>query len=126
MRNYCVRINSIIHYMTVNTICVLISSLSFYAYVASYFITPHMKSEFKRFDLEKLGLLTIILEFLGATGLIVGLKFSPILAISSLGLALLMLCGFIVRLKWKDSIWIASPAIFYMCLNTYIFLASIK
>lgn len=98
--------------MTVDTICVIISSLSFYAYVASYFISPHMKNEFKRFDLEKLGLLTIILEFLGATGLIVGLKFSPILTISSLGLGLLMLCGFIVRLKLKDSVWISSPAIF--------------
>lgn len=112
--------------MAVDTICVIISSLSFYAYVTSYFISPHMKNEFKRFDLEKLGLLTIILEFLGATGLIVGLKFSPILTISSLGLGLLMLCGFIVRLKLKDSVWISSPAIFYMCLNIYIFSASIR
>jgi hypothetical protein len=112
--------------MTVDTICVLLSSLSFYAYVASYFISPHMKNEFKRFDLEKLGLLTIILEFLGATGLIVGLLFSPILIISSFGLGLLMLCGFVVRLKLKDSVWISSPAIFYMCLNFYIFSVSIR
>lgn len=112
--------------MTVITICILISSLSFYAYVASYFISPHMKNEFKRFNLEKLGLLTIILQFVGATGLIVGLKFSPILTISSLGLGILMLCGVIVRLKLKDSVWISLPAIFYMCLNIYIFLASIR
>ena len=85
-----------------------------------------MKNEFKRFDIEKLGLLTIILEFLGATGLIVGLKFSLILIISSFGLGLLMLCGLIVRLKLKDSIWISSPAIFYMCLNLYVFFASIR
>jgi hypothetical protein len=52
-----------------------------------------MKNEFKRFNLEKLGLLTIILEFLGATGLLVGLKFSPILTIASFSLGLLMLCG---------------------------------
>ena len=112
--------------MTLDIICVLISSLSFYAYVASYFISPHMKNEFKRFDLEKLGLLTIIFEFLGATGLLVGLKFSPILTISSFGLGLLMLCGFIVRLKLKDSVWISLPSIFYMCLNIYIFVASIR
>ena len=30
---------------------VLVSSLSFYAYAASYFLSPHMKSEFKRFNL---------------------------------------------------------------------------
>lgn len=85
-----------------------------------------MKNEFKRFNLEKIGLLIIALEFLGATGLIIGLKFSPILTISSLGLALLMLMGLIIRIKLKDSIWISLPALFYMGLNTYIFWASIK
>lgn len=111
--------------MTVNTICILISSLSFYAYVVSYFLSPHMKNEFKRFNLEKLGLLTIILEFLGATGLLVGLKFNLVLTISSLGLGLLMMLGFIVRMKLKDSIWVSLPALLFMILNLYIFLESI-
>jgi hypothetical protein len=44
-----------------------ISSLAFHAYVTAYFISPHMKNEFKRFNLEKLGLFTIILEFIGAS-----------------------------------------------------------
>lgn len=112
--------------MTIDTICVLISSLSFYTYVASYFMSSHMKNEFKRFNLEKIGLLTIILEFVGATGLLVGLKYNPILMISSLGLGLMMLCGLIVRLKLKDNVWISLPAIFYMCLNIYIFSASLR
>ena len=107
-------------------ICVLISSLSFFGYAVSYFITPHMKEEFKRFGLEKLGLLTIVLEFIGAAGLIVGLKFNSLLVISSLGLALLMLIGLIVRIRLKDNIWISLPALFYMGLNTYIFLMSIR
>jgi hypothetical protein len=85
-----------------------------------------MKSEFKRFNLEKLGLFTIILELLGATGLLVGLKFNPLLTISSIGLCLLMLSGLIVRIKLKDSIWISLPAVFYMGLNLFIFLTSIK
>ncbi len=84
-----------------------------------------MKNEFKRFNLEKISLLIIALEFLGATGLIIGLKFGPILTISSLGLALLMLMGLIVRIKLKDSIWISLPALFYLGLNTYIFWESI-
>ncbi len=97
-----------------------------------------MKNEFNRFNLSKIGLLVIILEFLGATGLLLGLKFGPepffyfqevlpvdlILNISSLGLSLLMLCGFIVRLKLRDTIWIALPAVFYMILNAYIFFAA--
>ncbi len=106
--------------------CILLSSISFFAYVASYFLTPHMKNEFKRFNLDKLGLLTIILELLGAMGLLIGLKFNPILIISSIGLTLLMLSGLIIRIKLKDSIWISFPALFYMCLNGYIFLAAIK
>lgn len=112
--------------MTIVRICILISSLSFFAYVVSYFVSSHMKSEFKRFDLEKLGLLTIILEFLGATGLLVGLKYNPILTISSLGLVLLMLLALLVRMKLKDNIWISLPAVFYMLLNSYIFWESIK
>ena len=112
--------------MDIDKICILTSSLSFFAYALSYFISPHMKKEFKRFGLEKIGLLTIILELIGATGLIVGLKFDPILIISSFGLALLMFSGLIVRIRLKDSIWISLPALFYMGLNTYIFFSSIN
>jgi hypothetical protein len=85
-----------------------------------------MKNEFKRFNLEKLGLLTIILEFIGATGLLIGLQYNFFLIVSSLGISLLMLCGLIVRLKLKDSIWVSLPALFFMLLNLYIFLESIK
>lgn len=85
-----------------------------------------MKNEFKRFKLERLGLLTIILEFMGATGLLVGLIFNPILTISSLGLSLLMISGLIVRIKLKDSLRISWPAGFFMFLNLYIFLESIN
>lgn len=112
--------------MDIEKICILISSLSFFGYAISYFTSPHMKKEFKRFGLEKIGLFAIILQSMGAIGLIIGLKYNPILTISSFGLALLMLSGLIVRIKLKDSIWISLPALFYMGLNTYIFLASIN
>jgi len=85
-----------------------------------------MKSEFKRFGLEKFGLIIIASQFLGALGLLVGLKFNLILMISSFGLALLMLSGFILRMKLKDNIWISLPALFYMGLNAYIFLWSVN
>ncbi len=85
-----------------------------------------MKKEFKRFGLEKMGLFTIILEILGAAGLLVGLYFHFILIISSLGLALLMFAGVIVRIKMKDSMWVSFPAIFYMVLNSYLFWESIN
>jgi len=73
-----------------------------------------------------MGLTIIILEIIGALGLLVGLKFYFILVISSLGLALLMLAGLIVRIKIKDSIWISLPAFFYLVLNVFIFWKSIN
>lgn len=107
--------------MALYTVCVLLSSVSFLGYGVSYFTGPHMKSEFKRFKLEKLGLLTVVLELLGAFGLMVGFFFyKPLLIISAGGLALLMLLGLIVRLRLKDSLWISLPALFFMVLNGYI------
>ena len=111
--------------MDIDKIGVLISSFSFFAYTIYYFKSSKMEMEFKRFGLEKFGLIIITLQFLGATGLMVGLVFNPLLIISSLGLALLMLAGFLVRLKLKDSILVSLPALFYMSLNAYIFLVSI-
>ena len=70
---------------------VLFSSLSFLTYGVAYFKSPNMKSEFKRFGLEKQGMLVAILEVLGAVGLLVGLTISPIMLLSAGGLALLML-----------------------------------
>ena len=112
--------------MDIDKICVLISSFSFFAYTIYYFKSSKMEMEFKRFGLEKFGLIIITLQFLGATGLMVGLVFNPLLIISSLGLALLMLAGFLVRLKLKDGILVSLPALFYMSLNAYIFLWSVN
>ena len=100
---------------------VIFSSLSFLAYGIAYFKSPNMKSEFKRFGLEKQGMLVVILEILGATGLLVGLAVNPIMLISAGGLALLMLLGVAVRMKIGDSIWVSLPALSYMLLNAYIF-----
>ena len=111
--------------MTLIEVCSLFSSVSFFGYVIAYFASSKMKLEFKRFSLEKLGFFIIILELLGAIGLIVGLKFNFILSISSLGLSLLMLSGVLVRIRLKDSILISLPAFFYMVLNGFIFYTSI-
>lgn len=104
---------------------VSISSISFLIYGVSYFVTPHMKGEFKCSGLEKYGSLTAVLEILGAIGLVVGLTMNLILLISSGGLAVLMFLGLVVRTKTKDSIWVSLPAFLFMLLNSYIFLKSL-
>jgi len=102
-------------------ICAVVSSLSFICYVISYSASPNMKKEFIRYGLQKLGLFVIILQFIGALGLIIGFKYPPILLFSSLGLSLLMMAGLLVRIRLKDSLWASFPALFFMLLNAYIF-----
>ncbi len=100
---------------------IFISSLSFLAYGITYFTSTRMKSEFKRFGLEKIGTLTAVLELLGAVGLLVGLKYHPILLLSAGGLAALMFVGIVVRITVKDVLWVFIPAFFYLVINAYIF-----
>ncbi len=111
--------------MDLLTICILLSSFSFIIYAVSYFVGTNMKAEFKRFNLEKLGLLVVILEIFGALGLLLGFWYKPLLLLSSGGLGLLMFLGLIVRINLKDSLWISLPAIFYCLLNAYIFYLSV-
>jgi len=106
-------------------ILILFSSISFVVYGIAYFTSPHMKNEFKRFGLEKSGLLVAVLELFGALGLIVGLILNSILLISSGGLAVLMFLGVVVRLKIGDGLFATLPAFFYMLLNSFIFYKTI-
>ena len=105
--------------------CVLLSSLSFAGYAVSYFVSPNMKKEFERFDLKGFGIYVIILEILGAVGLLVGLFYRPLLLLSSAGLAFLMFFGVLTRIKTKDSLLISTPALFFMFLNAFIFYLAI-
>jgi hypothetical protein len=84
-----------------------------------------MKDEFKRFGLEKFGIIIAILELVGAMGLLVGLMFNAVLLISSVGLSLLMLLGIIVRIKVKDKFLVLLPALIFMLLNLLIFFISL-
>jgi len=112
--------------MHLQQVLVIISSLSFLAYGITYFTSSKMKNEFIRFGLSRLGIISSILQILGALGLLVGLVYNFILPIASGGLTLMMFVGVAVRLKIKDSVFIMLPALFFLFLNLYIFCASIK
>jgi len=111
--------------MDIDLVLIFISSISFLGYGIAYFVSDKIKQEFKRFGLEKLGILTAVLELLGATGLLVGLKFDIILLISSGGLALLMFLGVLTRIRVKDSLGQSFQALFFMVLNAYIFIVAL-
>lgn len=104
---------------------IFISSLSFMGYGIAYFKSTKMKSEFKRFGLEKAGTFTAVLELLGALGLLIGLKVYIILLVSAGGLTILMFLGVAIRIKVRDTLWVTLPALFFMILNAYIFFMSL-
>ena len=80
-----------------------------------------MVTEFKRFGLDKQRAMTGVFQLVGGLGLGIGYFESLTLAaISAAGLALLMLLGFIVRLKIKDSVIASAPALMYALLNGYL------
>ena len=105
----------------INVVAILLSSISFLVYGSMLLKLESMQMEFKRFKLEKLMILTGVLELLGGAGLLVGFYIDFILLISSGGLGLLMFFAFLVRLKMRDSFLVSLPSFFFMVLNFYIF-----
>ena len=85
-----------------------------------------MKQEFIRFGLPGLGRMTAVFQILGAAGLLAGFRFPILLVLASGGLALMMLVGVAVRVKVKDSLWVSIPALFFLMLNSTIFILAIR
>ncbi len=81
-----------------------------------------MTEEFKRFGLNTpQRKVTGILQVLGGLGLLLGIDYPLIGLIAAGGLSLLMLLGFVVRLKIRDSIRQTLPSFIFIVLNGYLF-----
>lgn len=87
-----------------------------------------MAKEFERFGLSKnQRTITGVFQLIGGSGLGLGYYLLlPLAAFSAFGLALLMFLGFMVRLKIKDSVVLAAPALMYALLNLYLGLLFFK
>lgn len=79
-----------------------------------------MRKEFIRFGLTKWRVLTGVLQVLGALGLAFGIFYATLAVTAAFGLALLMLLGFITRIRIKDGILESAPAFGLMLLNMYL------
>lgn len=107
--------------MDVPTLATFFSGISFLFYGTGCLTSPHMKNEFIRFGYARQRVLTGYLQLLGGLGLLAGYWLAPFLALfSATGLALMMVFGFGVRLKIRDSLLAASPAFMYAALNLYL------
>ena len=100
----------------------IFSGFSFLFFGAACFIAKKMKLEFERYGLASYRKTVGALQLLGGIGLLVGMASFPILQLwAAAGLSILMLLGFLVRLKIKDTFLLAAPSLSYAVLNAYIF-----
>jgi hypothetical protein len=102
-------------------IIIVINAIFFVVYGLQCFISKFMYSEFKRFGLSNSQrILTGILQLMGSAGLLYGL-INPILGfMASLGLTLMMLVAFAVRIKIRDSLIQTAPSFLFLILNAWI------
>lgn len=90
--------------------------ISFLIYGGRCLFAEAMVHDFKRWDLPHLRYVTGLLEVLGALGLVVGRWFPWVGLFSAAGLALLMLCGIFVRIRYKDTLFQTLPAVFFLVI----------
>lgn len=107
--------------MDLLTLATFFSGFSFLFFGTGCLTSPRMKQEFIRYGYDRQRALTGYLQLLGGLGLLVGYWLSPFLAFfASTGLGLMMVFGFGVRLKIRDSFLASSPAFLYAVLNLYL------
>lgn len=106
-------------------ILTVVSAILFLYYGVTFFTNAGMEEEFRRYELDKFRKLIGCLQLLGGAGLLVGLMWNPALVMASVGLTLLMLIGFGVRVKMKDGLLPSLPSFIFMLLNGYICFAAL-
>jgi hypothetical protein len=107
---------------SIDTILIVISGCTFFAYGTLCLTTNHMMAEFTRYGLLQYRTLTGILELLGGLGSLIGVfYYKPILLLSMAGLTILMLMGVVIRLRIKDPYLFILPAFILMIMNAVLF-----
>lgn len=105
---------------TPTAVAIGISSASFGAYGLACFLDKRMVGEFERYRAASLRTITGGLQVAASIGLVLGLRYPPLLVLSAGGLALMMLGAVAVRIRIRDPLYAALPAIAYCMLNAYI------
>ena len=103
---------------------ILFSAISFLAYGLGCFTSRYLKKEFERYGFSRQRPLIGLLQICGAMGLIGGLWFPMLGKAGAGGLAMMMLCGILVRIKIHDTPLQTMPAILYFLVNGYLALCA--
>jgi hypothetical protein len=99
----------------------LFSSGAFLYYGSSLLFSKHMEIEFERYGLSQYRRLTGGFQLAGSIGLIAGFFVPHLTSFASLGLAVLMALGVLVRTRVKDPFLQTVPALVLLLLNALIF-----
>ncbi|WP_132703816.1 DoxX family protein [Winogradskyella wandonensis] len=111
--------------MTTLSLIIYFVALSFIIFGKSCLHKKYMKLEFERYGLSKFRVIVGILQLIGGLGLLLGLHYNLLLLkVSAFGLFILMVLGFLTRLKIKDGALKSAPALIYALLSLYIFYKS--
>ncbi len=101
-------------------VCIVVVGLAFLFYGYNCLFSNKLAEEFKRFKLsDNQRKITGIAQLAGGLGLIIGVFYYSLGIYASLCLSILMLFGFIVRLKIKDSFIASSPSFILMVVNIF-------
>ena len=101
------------------------TALAFLYYGLACLFSDFTRSEFERYGIPQFRVLTGILQLCGALGIAIGLYYPLFGVLAASGLSLLMLSGFIVRIRIKDSLLKTLPSFLLMIVNavfTFFFL----
>ncbi len=113
--------------MTVLTFLTFFSAISFLFFAVACLFTVQMKNEFKRYGLVSYRITVGVLQLLGTLGLVFGYFYSTtIQTAAAAGLSILMILGFLVRLKIRDTFIQSAPSFIYAVLNACIFALLLK
>ena len=98
----------------------------FLYYGLSCLFAGAMIEDFDRFNLQRFRRLTGFLEVMGALGLLASYFVPALVFPAAAGLSLLMLLGFITRLRVRDPLIDAIPAGVLMLLNLFLLVSALQ
>jgi len=106
--------------LSLNAALIVFSSISFFVYGLSCFVSPYIKREFERYGVAPQRTLVGGLQLAAAVGLLAGLSQDWMGQMAAGGLALMMLVAVGVRIRIQDSLLQTLPALIYLLLNAYL------
>ena len=102
-----------------------VSMLAFGWYGARTVLSDEATAEFERYGLARLRVPTAMLQIAGSIGLALGYIFRPALLVSAAGFTVMMFVALLVRVKIRDPVLAAVPALVLMCLNFFLVVRAI-